>query len=302
MGDAPRREKDQRERREGGEREGVRAANVGKDRRGPVTWGMLASPCYVISDTHLGVGSRDLERTLVAFLRQLPGRAGSLLINGDLFDFWFEWKTVIPKGHFRTLSALGDLRDAGIDILMIAGNHDCWGGDVLTEDVGLTYHDGAWDGQLAGWRTRVEHGDGLRELEDRRYRKLRVILRNPASIRAFRWLHPDWGSRLARGSSDASRTHRARDSGGGGGLRGVAMRWLDAHPETELVIYGHSHVAALERAPSGGVYANAGSWLAEPTFLVVTPDAIELRRWRGSAESELLHMLDRRAEEATAEP
>lgn len=261
---------------------------------------MLAPPCYIISDTHLGVATRDLERTLVDFLRYLPGRAGSLLINGDLFDFWFEWKTVIPKGHFRTLSALGDLRDVGVDVLMIAGNHDCWGGEVLTGDVGLTYHSGAWDGTLGGWRTHVEHGDGLRDVEDRRYRKLRAVLRNAASVRAFRWLHPDWGSRLAQGSSDASRTHRALD--GGAGLREVAMRWLAAHSATDLVIYGHSHVAALERAPGGGVYANAGSWLAEPTYLVVTPDAIELRRWQSSSESELLHVLDRRAQEATAHP
>ena len=65
---------------------------------------MLAAPCFVISDAHLGAADFDAERKLVAFLRHLPGRAGSLLINGDLFDFWFEWKTVIPRGHFRTLA------------------------------------------------------------------------------------------------------------------------------------------------------------------------------------------------------
>src|SRR5918999_3764543 len=105
---------------------------------------MLASPCFVISDTHLGVGPPDVERRVLQYLRALPGRARSLVINGDLFDFWFEWKTVIPRPHFRILGALADLRDAGVDVLMLGGNHDGWGGDVLTHDVGVTYRLDAW--------------------------------------------------------------------------------------------------------------------------------------------------------------
>jgi UDP-2,3-diacylglucosamine hydrolase len=153
---------------------------------------------------------------------------------------------------------------------------------------------GEWTGELAGWRTRIEHGDGLREVEDRKYRRLRTVLRHPLSIRAFRLLHPDLASRLANGSSVASRTHRARD--GGAGLREVAMRVLAASQELDLVVYGHSHVPALERAPSGGVYANAGSWLDAPTFLKLTPSQIELRRFDLSAEGVRLDSLDRRPE------
>ncbi len=260
---------------------------------------MLESPCVIISDTHLGAATDDVERSLREFLRSLHGRAASLVINGDLFDFWFEWKSVVPRGHHRTLAALADLRDAGVEVAMVAGNHDCWGGDQLTDDVGITYGFGPWSGGLAGWNARVEHGDGLRAVEDRRYRALRRVLRNRAAIVAFRWLHPDWGSRLARGSSDASRAHRARD--GGTGLRGVGHVWLAAHREIELLVYGHSHVPALERTASGGVYANAGSWLDAPTFLAVTADSIALRRWTGSAEGELLDALDRRTEKASAD-
>jgi UDP-2,3-diacylglucosamine hydrolase len=258
---------------------------------------MLASPCYVISDAHLGATDVEPERRLVAFLRQLPGRAGSLLINGDLFDFWFEWRTVIPRGHFRTLAALADLVDAGVPVTMLAGNHDCWGGDVLTQEVGIDYRVSGWAGELGGWPATVEHGDGLREVEDRPYRRLRAVLRHPWAIRAFRWIHPDWGSRLASGSSDASRVHRARD--GGAGLRAVAMDHLARNPRTRLLVYGHSHVPALERAPGGAVYANPGAWMDAPTFLRVTPERVELRRWRpGSAEGDLLDALDRVTEEA----
>ena len=255
----------------------------------------------MISDAHLGAADVDPERRLVAFLRQLPGRAGSLLINGDLFDFWFEWRTVIPRGHFRTLAALADLVDAGVPVTMLAGNHDCWGGDVLTREVGIDYRVSGWAGELGGWPATVEHGDGLRDAEDRPYRRLRIVLRNKWAIRAFRWIHPDWGSRLASGSSDASRVHRARD--GGAGLRAVAMTYLAANPRTRLLVYGHSHVPALERAPTGAVYANPGAWMDAPTFLRVTPQRVELRRWRdGSAEGDLLDAVDREPEEALPHP
>jgi UDP-2,3-diacylglucosamine hydrolase len=256
------------------------------------------APCYILSDAHLGFAPADVERAVISFLRHLPGTAASVVINGDLFEFWFEWRTVIPRRGFRTLAALADLVEAGVPVLMIAGNHDCWGGEILRNDVGLDYQFGPWTGNVAGWRTRIEHGDGLRPREDRRYRALRSVLRNPLAIRSFRWLHPDLATPLATGSSHASRTYSARD--GGRGLRDAAVRAADADPSRELIVFGHSHVATLERLPSGAVYANAGSWLDGPTFLRVTDDEIALRRWEGSAESANLHTLHRSAKKALA--
>jgi UDP-2,3-diacylglucosamine hydrolase len=237
-----------------------------------------------------------VERRFLGFLRMVPRSAGSLLINGDLFDFWFEWRSVIPRRSFRVLAALADIVDAGIPVLWVAGNHDCWGGEVLRKDVGVTYHVGPWEGRLGGWSAVVEHGDGLRPVEDRRYRALRRVLRNPVAIAAMRFLHPDWGSWLATGSSEASRTHRARD--GGSGLRSIAFDRLGRAGAPELIVFGHSHVAALDRGPGSRVYANAGSWLDDSTYLRVSPERIELHRWRDSAESECLHALDRRSQEA----
>ncbi|MEO6525591.1 MAG: UDP-2,3-diacylglucosamine diphosphatase [Gemmatimonadaceae bacterium] len=256
---------------------------------------MLDAPCYIISDVHLGHASADTERMLISFLRALPERAGSLLINGDLFEFWFEWKSVVPRSSVRALAALMDLRDAKVPVHMLAGNHDCWGGDVLRE-AGVNFQFGPWSGELGGWNARVEHGDGLRKKEDRGYRALRHVLRNRLAIRAFGALHPDLASRLAMGSSSASRNYQPRDAGRG--LRTVAETMLAADPSLELLVYGHSHVSALERMPTGNVYANAGSWLDTPTFLVVTPGRIALRTWTGSTEGPDLHALDRAAEEA----
>jgi hypothetical protein len=100
------------------------------------------------------------------------------------------------------------------------------------------------------------------------------------------------------GSSQTSRNYQPRDAGRG--LRAVAARELAEQPELDLLVYGHSHVAALERMPSGNVYANAGSWLDAPTYLLATPERIALREWRGSAEGPDLHALDRVAKEALA--
>ena len=252
---------------------------------------MLNAPCYIVSDAHLGVASPEIERSFVSFLRSLAEDARSLIVNGDLFDFWFEWKTVIPRRSFRALAALAELKDAGVEILWVAGNHDCWGGEILREDVGVSYVVGPWEGTVAGWRVRIEHGDGLRDREDRGYRLIRPIMRNALAIKAFRMLHPDLASRLAQGSSNASRTYRARDEGRG--LRAYAKQQLAGAKDLDLLVYGHSHVAALEKMDSGGIFGNAGSWLDAPTFLKLTDVAIELREWDGSAQGNLLNSINR---------
>src|SRR5437868_1304922 len=103
-----------------------------------------------MSDAHLGYGPGDVERAVITFFRHVATRAGSLVINGDLFEFWFEWRSVIPRRGFRALAALADVVDAGVPVTMIAGNHDCWGGDVLRNDVGVNYQFGPLVEDIAG--------------------------------------------------------------------------------------------------------------------------------------------------------
>jgi UDP-2,3-diacylglucosamine pyrophosphatase LpxH len=143
-----------------------------------------------------------------------------------------------------------------------------------------------WRGDLAGWQVRVDHGDGLRGAEDRKYRAVRPILRNPLAMSAYRHLlHPDWASRLALGTSAASRTYSAADNGEG--LKAVAFRDLAADERLDMIVFGHSHVPALLTAPSGGVYGNAGTWLGDSTYLRVTATHATLHRWDGEGSSEL---------------
>lgn len=260
---------------------------------------VLPGPCHIVSDLHLGAAPGRVEGEFLAFLTSVEERGGSLVINGDLFDFWFEWRSVMPRTGFRVLAKLSTLRERGVEVLWLAGNHDCWGDSLLREDLGVDYRREGWSGTLGGWPAYVHHGDGVRPHADRSYRRLRAVLRHRWSIALFRFLHPDLGSRLAVRSSAASRRHGSPDDGAE--LRQVAAERLRADPALELVVFGHSHVAALERL-DGGVYANAGSWISDPTYLLVEGDRISLRRFDGSAEGERLHALDRSAEEALTQP
>jgi UDP-2,3-diacylglucosamine hydrolase len=241
---------------------------------------MLPAPCLVLSDAHLGPAPAEAERTLLALLDRARSEARSVVLNGDVFDFWFEWKHVMPRVGFRVLAAIAALRESGVEVLWIAGNHDCWGGEILTRDVGATYHVGPWRGSVAGWEALIEHGDGLRDKEDAPYRRLRALLRNSLAIRVFRWIHPDIATWIALRTSHTSRNMRPRDRGEG--LRRVAIARLDAEPGLQLYLYAHSHAPALERSGSGGVLANPGAWMDEPTFLRITDERIELARLDGS--------------------
>lgn len=252
---------------------------------------MLETPCHIISDIHLGVASKGVEQSFLRYLRVVPAQAKSLVINGDLFDFWFEWKSVIPRPGFRVLAELAAIRDNGVEILWVAGNHDCWGGEILRQDVGVTYQLGSWEGEIGPWRAQVEHGDGLRYSEDRRYRMIRPVMRSPTAMRLFRRLHPDRATRIAMGSSAASRTYRAKDEGRG--LQAIGHRRLLERPELDLVVFGHSHVAALERVPNAGIFGNAGSWLDAPTYLEITDERIALKEWDGSSQGHSLDVIDR---------
>lgn len=253
----------------------------------------LDAPVYVVADAHLGVAPPEQEALLWSFLEQVSRDGGRVVLNGDMFEFWFEWRHAVPHVGVRLLAACAALAERGRPVLWIKGNHDCWGGDILRAQSGAVYVDGPWTGSLAGWRARVDHGDGLRPELDKGYRALRTVIRHPWSVRAFRWLHPDWGAALARATSHTSRNVRPRD--GGEGLRAVAHQALSADPSLDAVLYGHTHVAMLERkSRESGIYANPGAWLNEPTFLKFTPESVALCRWTGR-DASVLASLDRLA-------
>jgi UDP-2,3-diacylglucosamine hydrolase len=245
----------------------------------------------VFGDAHLGAAPGAAETDLLRFLRDVPRQARSLVIMGDLFDFWFGWRHVMPRAGFRVLAALADLHESGVPVLWIGGNHDCWGGESLESLTGARHTLATWSGDLGGWQARLAHGDGLREIEDAPYRRLRRVLRHPLAIQAYGLLHPDTATALARRSSHTSRQQGARGDEGRG-LHAVAARWMEEPGAPELVVFGHSHLPAL--APAGrGIYANAGAWFLDRQYLRVTEAEISRRRWTGATDGEVLAVLAR---------
>jgi UDP-2,3-diacylglucosamine hydrolase len=243
---------------------------------------MLESPCFVLSDAHLGPAPAEAEATLLALLQRAKTEARSVVLNGDVFDFWFEWKHVMPRVGFRVLAAIAALREAGVEVVWIAGNHDCWGGEIITKDVGVTYHVGPWRGTIAGWDVLIEHGDGLRDKEDAPYRRLRAVLRNPLAIWIFRWIHPDIATWIALRTSHTSRNMRPKDRGQGLAL--VAGERLRSDRTLQLYLYGHSHMPVIGQDATGGIFANPGAWMDAPTFLRIIEDRVELVTLKADAE------------------
>lgn len=245
----------------------------------------MAQREFIASDIHLGAVPDRTERAFVAFLEHVGTEGNALLLPGDLFDFWFEYGTVIPGRHFRTLAALAALVDAGIPVTLAGGNHDAWGGAFLREHVGVSFHDGPFETRLAGRRALVAHGDGLGK-GDLKYRLLKAVIRSRAAVWAFRTLHPMLGVGLAqRLSSTAAKSEEEQLLVGRAAfLESWSRAQLAADRTLSYVVCGHSHVPAVIEVDAGRYYLNAGAWLDRFSYITLTDGVPELAWWPGSPE------------------
>lgn len=243
---------------------------------------MRSGPVYLASDAHLGAAPPDMEREFLRWLEYAGERASLIFLNGDLFDFWFEWGTVVPRGHTRVLGILARIVDSGVPVHLMGGNHDWWGGRYLTDEIGLVFHQDPVTMELAGHRVLIAHGDGLGS-GDLGYRMLRSVLRNRMARAAFRWLHPDIATRIARWVSRTDPAHSGEGEGArrrAGALEAWARDRLIEDESLDLVVLGHCHRPARVEIGPGRFYLNAGDWLRSATYTVLEegrpPD---LRRW-----------------------
>jgi len=246
---------------------------------------MSEKPVYIVSDTHLGAVPRTTERAFRGFLEHVAEHASALLINGDLFDFWFEYRRVILREHYRVVARLADVVDAGVKVWFVGGNHDAWAGSFLRDEVGMEVLRGPVEMMLAGRRTLVAHGDGLGK-GDFRYRALKTLIRHPLSIGAFRAMHPDFGWRVAHLASTTEAKAGGLDAAGrsrAAFIRNWALEQLRADPTLDLVLAGHAHQAALVEVEPGRFYVNSGDWLREYNYVVLRPGggSPEPRLWPG---------------------
>ena len=240
-----------------------------------------------ISDAHLGAPQGEAHRAewLTEFIVGLRGRISGLMIVGDLFDFWFEYRHAIPKGHFRVLRAIAELRAEGVPIIYFGGNHDFWAGAYLRDEVGIEVTDEPMDFVIQGRRLFVAHGDGLGG-GDHGYKLLKRVLRNRVCIALYRSIHPDIGIPFAYFLSAWSRRHtEPREVLIPKLVRDIALPRLRAG--ADAVVMGHVHEPAHLRLPAGD-FIVIGDWLASFTYAVLESGAFSLRRFRSGSEPEVI--------------
>jgi len=232
-----------------------------------------------VADAHLGQVPESIARAFRSFLDTVPQAGDELVVNGDLFDFWFEYGSAVPRRHLGTVMQLAGLVQRGIPVTFLGGNHDRWGGDFLRKDMGIGYHAGAAELMLAGRRALVVHGDGLTE-QHWSGALLHWLLRQPVTIALFRLLHPAIGfwiadrlsGTLADSTKDAAVLDRAA-AAQAAYARGVLAR----RPELSLVVMAHTHRARLEQTGDGRAYVNPGAFLDGGKYAVITADKVELK-------------------------
>lgn len=233
-----------------------------------------------ISDAHLGMpgDTAGHEKTVAGFIRSLRGTVSHLYIVGDLFDFWFEYGTVVPNIAPTVIFELYNLVRAGTRVFIFGGNHDFWIGPYLRESVGLTFVPDDLTVVHQDRKMFIHHGDGLYP-DDSGYRLLKKLLRNPLSIFLFRLLHPTIGRLLARLSSKTSREYLAppkHDEHHISLFRSIGDAKLEGN--FDAVIYGHSHVPLIEKRPKGELIL-LGDWIRHNSYVILENGVFTIYTW-----------------------
>ncbi len=231
---------------------------------------MADNKIIFISDVHLGMGTPEEEKQkeikLVTFLYEKLNSGDRLFIVGDLFDFWFEYKNVIPKGHMRILSCLSELVDNGVRIDYFAGNHDFWVGEFFRKELGLVFHADPVTEKIDDKTFYIIHGDGLRK-NDVGYRVLKKVFRNRLNIFLYRWLHPDIGVPFARWCSGTSRKHTFKENYG---TDEDYIKFAEAkvNDGVDYVVMGHTHCPLIHEFKNNKKLINPGDWISNYSYII----------------------------------
>ena len=239
-----------------------------------------SSALTFVSDVHLG-GSPEPDEgvkreRLSALIDRVGQERGSLYILGDLFDFWFEYRSVIPRAAVGTIARLDALARGGSPVRFLGGNHDFWLADFLKRETAIDVLEDGIDIVAQGRTVRLFHGDG-RGPGDHGYKALKRVIRNPVAIRLFRWVHPDLGIPFALWTSGTSRHHTMdRDVDVENIYRHVGAPALQGGADAVLI--GHHHVAHhLQRAEGEMIFL--GDWFRQFTCVRLEGGRLELLQW-----------------------
>jgi len=240
----------------------------------------LTETVLFISDLHIGLESPEREilkeNQLINFLQSPCREADKLFILGDLFDYWFEYRRVIQRGFYKTLSALKEIVDAGVEVHYIIGNHDFLHRDFFINEIGVKLYKDPISFNINNKKFFLGHGDDFVK-NDLGYKIFKKILRNKFLQWSYSLLHPDFGIWLASSTSKKSRGYTAeKNYGEEDGLFEAAKLKIDEG--YDYVLFGHTHVKCFENY-NKGYYINLGSWLSEPCFGKFKDDKFEIIDW-----------------------
>lgn len=241
---------------------------------------------YFASDNHLGAptakDSLPREKTFVAWLDSIKEDAGAVFLLGDLFDFWFEYRTVVPKGFTRVLGKLAELTDAGIPVTYFVGNHDLWMNGYFEEELNIPVHHSPQQFYINDTSFFIGHGDGLGP-GDKGFKRMKKVFTNPFAQWLFRWLHPDLGVRLAQ---HLSVNNKIISGEADAQFLGEDKEWLVQYCKRKLqsqhydyFIFGHRHLPLEIDLNGKSTYFNLGDWIKYYTYAVFDSQTLALKTW-----------------------
>lgn len=239
---------------------------------------------YFLSDLHLGAryfrSAHEAEKRAVAFLDHIKDDAAEIYLLGDVLDYWYEYRYVVPKGFVRFFGKLAELADNGVKITWLIGNHDIWIFDYLPSEIGLKVHDGILVTELDGHRFLLEHGDGVGRLPWS-FRRLRSLFRSRTAQRLFAAIHPRWTVGFAHSWSSHSRkqggyvaSDRAGDS-----LIEFAEEYSrnPSNPKVDYFIFGHCHILLRKPVGNGAEMVILGDWISRFSYAVWDGNSLSTR-------------------------
>lgn len=246
---------------------------------------------YFFSDFHLGApdpkSSLEREKVVVQFLSEIKRDAYEIFIVGDIFDFWYEYRRVVPKGYVRLLGKLAEVTDSGIKMHFFVGNHDMWMKNYFQQELNIPVYFEPKDFEWNGKRFHIAHGDGLGP-GDHRYKFIKKVFRNRFSQWLFGIFPPYMGMGLA---NFLSRRSRAQTGASEEVFLGEDKEWLIIYSKEmakakkiDFFVFGHRHLPIDFRLSNGSRYINLGDWIRYYTYAVFDGEKLELRSYRGKDE------------------
>ncbi len=242
---------------------------------------------YFIADCHFGLPDKQesdiRERRVLSFLNSIEDDVTHLFLLGDIFDFWFEYKDVVPRDNIRFIGKLAFLADKGVKIYYVLGNHDMWNFRYLEQEIGLKILRGNHDFIINGSKARIGHGDAL-DPNDKGYLLIKWIYSRKINQRLFGALHPRWAFALARAVSIKSRNaHLEKDKHFWGEDSEPIIRYCREVLEKEhfdYFIFGHRHYPLDFPLNENSRYLNVGDWQFHDTYIVMKDGEYELKHYQ----------------------